>query len=148
GRTPIVVALTHADGSYHFRRVSPGQYLVRAQIAEGFVNFGGDSVVTVEPGMNRSGLDFELPPRGLSRATPSASTNRVLVGQLRMGVSNCFWEADSLTVEGWIKWLRFDHSTLFYYGGGSSKSQFVVKNNGNGPNLIAGVTSERGWEGL
>jgi signal transduction histidine kinase/DNA-binding response OmpR family regulator/ligand-binding sensor domain-containing protein/protocatechuate 3,4-dioxygenase beta subunit len=144
----VAVALSHDDGTYHFRFVSPGEYRVRAQTAQGFVNFGSNAGVMVEPGVIRSGVDFELPPRGPSREKMPAPTNHVLIGQMRMGVSNCFWEADSLTVEGWIKWLRFDHSTLFYYGGGSSKSQFVVKNNGSLPNLLAGVTGESDWLGL
>jgi len=141
------IAFTHVDGTYHFRRVSPGRYLIRAQTTDGFVDFGDDGAVLVESGMDRSGIDFRLPPRAPGEAKRPDSENRVLTGQMQVGGTNDFSELDSATVEGWIEWRRFDHSTLFSFNGGA-KGELVIKNDGSTSNLVANVNTKAGWQGV
>ncbi len=59
----IAIALTHSDGRYHFRRVMPGQYVLRAQSPPGWVWFDDVKPIVVRAGVDRPDVDFQLPVR-------------------------------------------------------------------------------------
>jgi signal transduction histidine kinase/ligand-binding sensor domain-containing protein/CheY-like chemotaxis protein/protocatechuate 3,4-dioxygenase beta subunit len=107
--TLVGIALTHADGTYHFRRVPGGQYVVRAQSGQGWVWFAEGKEIEMLPGVDRSGVDFELPAQVEPKAGAAVTAaNRVLsLGQGGGYVElppNIFNELDEATIEGWMRW--------------------------------------------
>jgi signal transduction histidine kinase/CheY-like chemotaxis protein/ligand-binding sensor domain-containing protein len=120
----LAIALTHGDGSYHFRRISPGQYRVRAQAGDRFVELGERRTVTVEQAITTGGIDFRLPvPVQLSVSTNPPSENRVFNRNLDATSGSfalpghIFDELDEATVEGWVRCENFNNNYFYSYGG-------------------------------
>ncbi len=142
----VAIALTHGDGRYHFRRVTPGQYFVRALDRTNWVWFASGQPVEMEIGADRPGVDFQLVARPPLAAQPSTlnpqltSTNRVLSLDHRRGFiqlpGHIFDELDEATVEGWVRWRDFANSAHFYdYG--RKDGDLVIKCAGNSTDLEA-----------
>ncbi|MCL4788375.1 MAG: hypothetical protein KJ070_16525, partial [Verrucomicrobia bacterium] len=144
----VAIALTHGDGRYHFRRVPPGEYFVRAQAGTNWIWFANGQPVEMEIGADRPGVDFQLAARssGTPPSVVATATNRVFRGQLFVSGHGMFDELDAATIEGWINWERFEHSVLLYYFG--EKGGLVLKNDGESPNLLGGLSASGGWEML
>ncbi len=146
---PFRIALTHGDGRYHFRRVPPGEYFVRALDSSGWVWFADGQPVEMEIGADRPGVDFQLAARSGTGVPPvrietdgrdARATNRVLSLDQRRGFielpPNIFNELDEATIEGWVRWDRFINSFNFYDYGRRNRD-LVIKSWENTPNLDA-----------
>jgi hypothetical protein len=116
------IALSHADGTYHFRRVPPGEYFVRAQGWTNWIRFNGGRPFAMQVGSDRPGVDFQLSPRPpLTAAAATPPANRVLSLDKRRGYlelpPNIFNELDEATIEGWVMLDRPAEAVTFYdYG--------------------------------
>ncbi|HUR59741.1 MAG TPA: response regulator, partial [Opitutaceae bacterium] len=108
--TKASVAFTRGDGAYRFRRVPPGQYVIRARATNGFVNFNDGQPFTLAPGTNFSAADLKLPNlKPATRNPKQVPPNRALhlPGGARDLVSlplPFLGDLDQLTLECWVRW--------------------------------------------
>ena len=122
------MALSHADGSYHFRNLRPGSYHLRAQSRDGYVLYGSEAPLEIRAAQSLTGHDFTV---DRLEGTEVPSVNHVLslvVGtaddkpsylSLPPGVFN---ELDEATVEAWVRMkTAASHQSFFDYGHKSSK---------------------------
>jgi signal transduction histidine kinase/CheY-like chemotaxis protein/ligand-binding sensor domain-containing protein/protocatechuate 3,4-dioxygenase beta subunit len=142
------IALTHADGRYHFRGVAPGQYAVRAQTPAGWKWFADGKPVLVKDGVDLAGVDFQLPARPPLAASrgPSLSTNRVLSlnpsGGFLQLPARSFDELDEATVEGWVRWSDA-FSTGPFYSFGPAGGGLMLRAAGPTGDLEASIKGAR-----
>ncbi|HKX63627.1 MAG TPA: LamG-like jellyroll fold domain-containing protein, partial [Verrucomicrobiae bacterium] len=122
------ITLTHADGSYHFRRLPPGSYVVRAQTATGLRELNQGRPLLLGAGTNFLGADFQLPPRPALRTwlERPETTNRVLQldgpGEFARLPDAIVNELDTATLECWVKWDELRPlSSVFVFGFGSTE---------------------------
>jgi signal transduction histidine kinase/CheY-like chemotaxis protein/ligand-binding sensor domain-containing protein/protocatechuate 3,4-dioxygenase beta subunit len=137
------IALSHTDGTYHFRSVPPGDYFVRARDQTNWIWFADGQSFETQVGSDRPGVDFQLPPRPplpAGVATPPA--NRVLSLDKRRGYlelpPNIFNELDEATIEGWVMWDR-PAETLIFYDYGRKGSNLTIKSQDNNGTLEAAL---------
>jgi len=108
--TNATIAFTQGDGRYRYRRVGPGQYVVRARAANGFIDFNQSQPVALGPGTNFSGADFKLQSARPEARNPKPEVpNRTLqcYGGLNDFASlpiRFVGELDEATIECWLKW--------------------------------------------
>jgi PAS domain S-box-containing protein len=108
--TNTLLAFTRGDGAYRFRRVMPGQYVMRARTAEGVGIFNEGRALTFVAGSNLLGADFKLPnPTPDTRRPTPETPNRAL--QMPGEKSDVavlplpfLGDLDVLTMECWVKW--------------------------------------------
>jgi hypothetical protein len=144
----VAIALSHADGSYHFRRVAAGRYVVRAQTANGFLAFDGGRAVDVKDDATLVGIDFRLPPRApeVAGASNPWPTNQVF--ELKTNANggwialpdHIFDELDEATIEGWFKCEDFNNHYFYSYGGDQDNRMFIKNLSGN-PTVTAAMDS-------
>lgn len=141
----VAVSLSQSDGSYHFRRLSPGTYQLRAQAAEGFKWFQERKVFEVAAGIQLTNLDFTLAPARIeSSSATNAIGNRVLVTATDGGQgyvelpADIFNNLDAATVEGWVRWDRLEQNRSFY-SYGIQQSGLRIRNPGGTEDLWAGM---------
>lgn len=130
----LAISLSNEDGSYHFRYLRPGEYRVRAQTADGFVEFKNGQTVDATPENTTSGVDFSLPgpPAVPTGATNSPGENLVFVRSpdaTRGGITlpgHIFDELDNATVEGWVRCGSFNNH--YFYDYGNTSNRLLIKN--------------------
>jgi signal transduction histidine kinase/CheY-like chemotaxis protein/ligand-binding sensor domain-containing protein/protocatechuate 3,4-dioxygenase beta subunit len=153
GRTPLAIALTHGDGTYHFRHVPPGGYVVRAQDRTNWIRFDDGKPIEMQIGADLPGVDFQLATRQPSSTdvAPLSTTNHVLSLDHRRGYlqlpSNIFNELDEATIEGWVLWSRLINSFNFYDYGRRGRS-LTIKCRGDTSDLEAGTIGNLGARGF
>ncbi|HSU54797.1 MAG TPA: LamG-like jellyroll fold domain-containing protein, partial [Candidatus Dormibacteraeota bacterium] len=139
----LAVALSHADGSYHFRHVPSGQYRARAQGPDGFLEFEPGRTITVKEAGTTGGIDFRLP---FSPSQPPSATNSqpenlafnrnadATSGSITLP-GHIFDELDEATVEGWVRCGNFNNNYFYSYGGEGNR--MLLKNLSANPTLRA-----------
>jgi signal transduction histidine kinase/CheY-like chemotaxis protein/ligand-binding sensor domain-containing protein/protocatechuate 3,4-dioxygenase beta subunit len=145
----MAIGLTHGDGRYHFRRVVPGEYVLRAQSPSGWVWFDDGKAVEMPASADMPGVDFQLQEGRLAvRPEPRSTTNHVLSLDSRRGYiqlpPDIFNELDEATIEGWVRWSTLANSSHFYdYG--RKERDLVIKAFGGSSDLEAFLAGDGDW---
>ena len=134
---------TEAEGVFNFGAQPPGRYLVRAVLTSGPVLYNDGKPLEITAGTVLTGLEFKLPESAAVPVPPAQpasvagpftdASNRVLVLDSKDACvelpPNIFNDLSEITVEGWVKWDRFQKFSRFFDFGSQSRA-FLVGQHG------------------
>jgi signal transduction histidine kinase/CheY-like chemotaxis protein/ligand-binding sensor domain-containing protein len=134
------VSLTGSDGDYHFRKIEPGIYRLRAQGSRGFEWYQDGKELVAVADKQLTNLDFSLEPPKL--LTVSAASNQILhldgTNSYVELPSDIFNNLEEATVEGWVKWNSLRRFSRFF-DFGNLWNAIEVCNEANTGNLYLSI---------